>query len=347
MPPRTTIPTLQSLRGVAALVVLLHHASFVFATRPGFRGALEAVFNAHAAVAVFFVLSGFVLSRSLGAAPLSAGAVLRFWWRRGFRIYPAAWAGCALAVVVLALFAGVPTPGASRWFATMLAPARLDGAAILQDFAMLKVTLVPPLWSVRVELAMALVMPALWWLVRRGWALALIVGTGSLCLALGSAHALFAYAFAFALGSSLARHDDLSIPPAAALAALVALLCFRRIDPAWHFETGFNAVVPTFVESLAGAVVVGFLAQGGGPRWLVAAPLVALGDVSYSLYVLHFPILVALSKLPVFTAMAPEPAALLLMVLTLAATLPLALLSWRWIEQPGIAIGRKWQRHAG
>lgn len=345
MADRATIPALQSLRGVAALVVLLHHASFVFATGPGFRGVLETALNAHAAVVVFFVLSGFVLSRSLGGGPLSAGPVLRFWWRRGWRIYPAAWAGCALAVVVLALFAGVPTPGASPWFTAMLAPARLAGVDILQNLIVLKTTLVPPLWSVRVELAMSLLMPLLWWLVQRGWALPLLVGTGSLCLSLGSSHALFGYAFAFALGGSLARHDSLSITPIAALAALLALLFFRRIDPAWQLEIGFSAAVPTFVESLAGAVVVGFLAQGGGPRWLVAVPLVALGDISYSLYVLHFPILVALSKLPLFAGLAPEHAALLLMALTLAATLPAAVLAWRWIERPGIAIGRS--RHAG
>lgn len=39
----------------------------------------------------FFVLSGFVLAGTLWAKSLSSGEVLRFWWRRSVRIFPALW----------------------------------------------------------------------------------------------------------------------------------------------------------------------------------------------------------------------------------------------------------------
>lgn len=339
MSNRGHIPALQSLRGLAALVVLLHHASFVFATSPGFRSALETALNAHAAVVIFFVLSGFVLSRSLGDAPLNRRGVMRFWLRRGFRIYPAAWAACVLAIILMTVLADVPTRNASDWFGAMLSLARLDASNIITNLIVLKTTLVPPLWSVRMELAMSLLMPLIWGLVRRGFAVPLLVVTGTLCLA--SVHPLLAYVFAFALGSTLARHDSLSPTPLAALAAVLVLLFFRRLNPAWHFETDYEAAIPTFVESLAGVVVVAFVAQDRVPRWLVAAPLVALGDISYSLYALHFPILAALSKLPFLGNLAPDIAALLLMALTLAVTLPAAALAYRWIERPGIALGKR------
>ncbi|WP_426168000.1 acyltransferase family protein [Sandarakinorhabdus sp. DWP1-3-1] len=340
-----TIPALQSLRGIAALVVLLHHASFVFATSPWLRGALETALNAHAAVVLFFVLSGFVLCRSLAARPLTPTATARFWWRRAWRIYPAVFVAVMLAAAVLALLAGAPTPHASAWYMAMLAPAQPDPSGIALNLAVLKTTLVPPLWSVRVELMMSLLMPLVW-LVARGRLLwPLLALAAALCLGLGDRHAVLANGLAFAFGAALARNDAPVPGPVPAIAATIVLLLFRRLDPAWRFEMDFGAVVPTLVESLAAAVIVGHLARAEPPRWLVAAPLVGLGDISYSLYVLHFPILVALATLPLFAGLAPDPAALLLMALTLAATLPLAMLSYSWIERPGIAIGRG--RHAG
>jgi len=59
------VPELQSIRGLAALAVLLHHCSFLFVTSSTFHFFAEALFNAHAAVVIFFVLSGYVLVRSL------------------------------------------------------------------------------------------------------------------------------------------------------------------------------------------------------------------------------------------------------------------------------------------
>ena len=342
MRDRATIPALQSLRGLAALVVLLHHASFVFTTSPAFHSASETLFNAHAAVELFFVLSGFVLCRAFGGSALGAVTVGRFWWRRLFRIYPTVWAGCSLTVVALVLFEQVPVANASAWFDAAVPPGQLEGANLLANFLLLKRTLVLPLWSVRVELFMALLLPFFWVLLRHRLALPLLIGTGALCLATGGINPIFSHAFAFALGASLVHFHRLAFPAAAAVAAVLVLLFFRRIDPAWSLETGFNAPIPTFVESLTAAVVIGFLGQRRGPRWLVAAPLVALGDISYSMYALHFPILIALARLPVLAALPPDGAALALMALAPVVTVPAAFLAYRWIERPGIALGQRW-----
>ena len=337
------IPALQSLRGIAALVVLLHHASFVFATTPGVRYASEVLFNAHAAVVVFFVLSGFVLGRSLVQAPIDAPAVIRFWLRRGFRIYPAAWVACLGGLACLVLLAGYPTPHESAWFAGIYPAMLLAPADILANFAVAKTALVPPLWSVRIELLMSVLMPLLVVLVRGRGGIVVLAASAAACLWLGAVHPLLNYAFAFALGAFVAARPGRFMPGGAfAAVAVLALLFFRRIDHGWDFEIAYEAVVPTFVETIAGGVVVAWLAGGRRvPALLLSWPLIGLGDVSYSLYVLHFPILTALSKLPLFAAVSPDMAALLLTALTVAATLPLALLSWRWIERPGIALGQR------
>ncbi len=334
------LAALQSLRGLAALVVLLHHASFLFATSPGLRSATEILFNAHAAVVVFFVLSGFVLCRSLGDGAIDAAAALRFWVRRAFRIYPGVWLACALGWLYLSLLAAMPTPMASLWFVRAYPVAAPD---IVRSLAGIDSALVMPLWSVRVELVMSALMPLLWLAVRRGWGVPLLVAAAAASLGAGALHPELNYAFCFVIGAVAARHvERFAVGPGIGVAAVLVLLLFRRINPAWAFEIDFAAAVPTLVESLAGAVVVLWLAGGRGvPAALQRRPLTGLGDISFGLYVLHFPILSALSKLPVFARMAPDPAALLLTMLTLAVTLPLAALSYRWIERPGIALGQR------
>lgn len=95
----------EALRAVAALMVVVHHGSSIVTglTDIPRRGTLErfaAVFDS--GVAVFFVLSGFLLwwpfvDRSLrGIRP---EPILGFWWRRILRIVPAYW----LALTVFAL----------------------------------------------------------------------------------------------------------------------------------------------------------------------------------------------------------------------------------------------------
>lgn len=94
---------LDSLRGVAALMVLATHVAFVLPpgswARP-YQARLEAAF------AVFFVISGFLLYRPFVKARLLGGtpvAVRAYAWRRFLRIVPAFW----VAVTVIAVWIGV------------------------------------------------------------------------------------------------------------------------------------------------------------------------------------------------------------------------------------------------
>ena len=91
--PRVHFPGLEGLRALAAVMVVVHHA--VATAGPGRTGLLwtpAAVFDA--GVAIFFVLSGFLIYRPYAAAhnerrkPLRAAS---FWWRRLLRIVPAYW----------------------------------------------------------------------------------------------------------------------------------------------------------------------------------------------------------------------------------------------------------------
>jgi peptidoglycan/LPS O-acetylase OafA/YrhL len=72
------IEELQSLRGVAALMVAVSHMSSIYMLPPGTRIAIDFVCNAHACIIVFFVLSGYVLTGSLLRRGLSWPSIRGF-----------------------------------------------------------------------------------------------------------------------------------------------------------------------------------------------------------------------------------------------------------------------------
>ena len=90
---RARLLGLDGLRWVAASLIVVHHAANVSgAQRSAPFTQLAAV--ADVGVAVFFVLSGFVIYRPFAAAHLSGRSVpatVPFWWRRALRLLPAYW----------------------------------------------------------------------------------------------------------------------------------------------------------------------------------------------------------------------------------------------------------------
>lgn len=101
---RTHVVGLDGLRALAAFAVVAHHVGFDTGTI--FRGPLGIVWEQlDIGVAVFFVLSGFLLGgpfvrRLLEDRPIDG--IGRFWWRRAVRIYPAYW----VVLTVMVLFMG-------------------------------------------------------------------------------------------------------------------------------------------------------------------------------------------------------------------------------------------------
>ena len=96
-------PALTGLRGVAALMVLLTHVSFqtAYSIDAGMAGRVGS--RLEAGVAVFFVLSAFLLYRPWSRALLlddPRPRTGRYLWRRAVRVLPAYWATLLLVAVV-------------------------------------------------------------------------------------------------------------------------------------------------------------------------------------------------------------------------------------------------------
>jgi peptidoglycan/LPS O-acetylase OafA/YrhL len=95
-------PLFDSLRAIAALAIVLYHVGSEL--RPG--GVLqESLLRANVGVALFFVISGFLLYRPYVRARIEGGrepGVGSYAWRRFLRIVPAFW----VALTVIALWRG-------------------------------------------------------------------------------------------------------------------------------------------------------------------------------------------------------------------------------------------------
>lgn len=149
--PRSFIPALEGMRGLAALGVLVTHVAFqTGATHVPVLGRIWGRFDL--AVAVFFALSGFLLWRSHAGAARGMGptqGIVRYWISRATRILPAYWVAVAVVLTFL------PTANASyrTWWANL---------GLVQVFVPLTLTDgLTQMWSLSVEVAFYLVLPLL------------------------------------------------------------------------------------------------------------------------------------------------------------------------------------------
>jgi len=311
---------LDGMRAVAALfVVLTHGYSF-----SGVEGLPATAWLRHGrfAVDVFIVLSGFCLT--LGAArEVARGrpfAFLPYLRRRALRILPPYYAAVGLTLVLIACVPDLATPSGRRWDIAL--PATSPG--VLLSHLLLVHNLDPAwvfkingaLWSVATEWQIYFLFPVL----LRVWHHAGMAAMVSLACAGGAAlHCAFGrsldpaapwYIGLFAMGMAAAalglseaeehRRVREGVPwMAAAVVAAALVPAARAWDAGW-------ATRQMAADTLAGAGTAAFLIwwcrdrRLGPPeppavvRVLSSRPLVGIGTFSYSLYLVHVPVIAVL-----------------------------------------------------
>lgn len=305
---------LDALRGIAAFLVLLQHARVMgLDPRPFEHPLLER--GAHAlmhfsplrvlefgrgAVLFFFVLSGYVLTRAL--VRNGSPGLLAFAAQRTIRLMVPVFASVLLSA---GLYAAVADPallaGELRDRALDIwevAPGALD---VLRESALLRtasdpVQLNPVLWSLVHEWRLTLLLPLVLLFRGRVWWLLALGCVGMALGALGSGsedRVLLGERLHSTVVSTL--YFSLAVAAGAALALAGPLPLLTRDQ---RLAAGVAAVALfglSDVAVYAGAALLIVVAQqpGGFQRSLRRAPLVWLGHVSYSLYLVHAPVLVA------------------------------------------------------
>jgi peptidoglycan/LPS O-acetylase OafA/YrhL/lysophospholipase L1-like esterase len=348
------LPALDGLRGVALLAVLVHH---------GAPGWLPGGFLA---VTWFFALSGFLITGLLLTELEARGRVdvRRFFSRRARRLVPAALLGIAVAAAV-----GVANGGEGRRLLAGDAAGgvlsvvnwryALGGHSYQQSFG--EPSPLQHLWSLGVEeqvyLGLALAFVALGSrrlpVRARRPALAAVlaaailgsIGAASVVYRIGElpwrsyfgtdtrgAEPLVGALFAVVLVRAGGVRPVGRVLRALGVAAVVPLaLAAWRAQPhdLWLHRGGFAAV-----SALTCCVIVAATdARSVVARVLSASPLRTAGRVSYSAYILHWPLFLWLDASR--TGLAPAP----LLLVRVAVTMALASLSLRLVETP-IRAGR-------
>lgn len=326
---------IDGLRALAVAIVVIFHAG-VSPLRGGFIG-----------VDIFFVISGYLITRQI-RAEMEAGSfsIVGFYERRVRRIAPALLfvIAATLAVSPFVLFRPELVTSGMTAVASLLSVANLYLLGSAGYFAADAGT--QPLihmWSLGVEEQFYLFLPLL--LVAFGrrslgaarWTTLLFaLASLALCIGVTRIDRDFAYYFPLTRAWELLAGAALvfvALPPMPAwlrnLAAIGALLLIAasayKFYPQMAFP-GFYALAPV----LATVVLIAVGGQGGSAvtSGLSTGPLVRIGQISYSLYLVHWPILVFYRMARGVPISAAEAWGLV------AASVVAAYLSWRFVERP-------------
>jgi len=334
---------LDGLRGIAVILVIIFHSGLNWLPG-GFLG-----------VSVFFTLSGFLITSLLINECENTGRInlKAFWGRRLRRLAPAS----------LVVIAGVV--GFASWLSTSIEASRIKGDAISaalyfsnwrfiysgHSYGELFASPSPlqHLWSLSIEEQLYVIVPVVIaglfaiGLRRRAIGIVMLVAVAGSTIAtmFTNSHELIYYgthnrASELLLGSGLAclfgrRIERVAVRKSkpwssmyiVPLVGVIVLARFSSVDSPWVYSGALTLFAGLSVICLIAAV------QAGPVRsFLSTPPLVRVGEVSYGLYLIHWPVIVWLDS----DRIDLQPTALF--GVQVVATVVLTLMSYWLIEQP-------------
>jgi peptidoglycan/LPS O-acetylase OafA/YrhL len=354
---------LDSWRGLAAIAVALFHFKAT-----GFLHSVSLIRNADLAVPFFFVLSGFVVTHAYYDKVTDAVGAGRFLLRRFGRLYP-------LHIFVISIFVALeclkaiavqhgyqsyePAFSGTNDIASLVANILLLQAVVPFVYP----TWNAPSWSISVEFYTYVLFAVVFMLgkYRLQATGAVLLVSGAALLLLDSFHSGVTLTSGLGLAQSLVgfsagvltyqlfrwlKAKDVRIPTIVEIAAAALMAVTFHIHPR-----------QTVISIVAFSVVVIIFAFQAGhvSTWLKTRPLLFLGRLSYSIYLLHFlffavlflAIRVLQAKLGIALTIEGEieplihfgfPGATDLLALAyLATVVAAASITYEWIEKPGRA----------
>jgi peptidoglycan/LPS O-acetylase OafA/YrhL len=363
-------PALDGLRGIAIILVLLHHFTVLTPATAFDATLMQLPILGWSGVDLFFVLSGFLITGILVDARGSDRYFASFYARRTLRIFPLYYLVVFLSLVVL--------PLAPFWYDLLAGPGapreQLPYWLYLTNFAVAARDrflhgVLDIAWSLAIEEQFYLLWPAIVWLcpprLLGGLCLAVMIAAPvarSAALARGfeplDIYVLpFFRADALATGACLAwatrryRLDVAAVVApwvAAVTATVVALACWLDGESWWWGpamqRAGYSALAIT-----SGAMLLTAISRPRAhwwPRLLNAGWLRAFGKYSYCLYLIHLPVMRTVREFvwapdQFATLGTPWLGQLLFYALATAPAFAIAWLSWRFFEAPILRLKEK------
>ena len=342
---------LDSLRGIAVLGVVMVHASI------GADGFLKMytplrwiAFTGQRGVALFFVVSAFTLFLSFDHRRHDHRPVVNFFLRRWFRLAPMFYLAIAITRAYIPKFAGTVGQNVlAVFFLHGLSPAAIGVSAVGS-------------WSIADEALFYLCLPFLFSQIKtlRASVEWLILGSffGFVLQVLLTLHspqngeffqflsisaefpvflqgicAYFIWKEKILVVESLSHRRQISV-----LLLLAAVLLYTLLLPFSNWKLYPSTVVCMLL----------LLALSSFPwPFFVNRVTRFLGKISYSVYLLHFTVVIWLQKRTAELIIThpqwnmPHAQFVASFAIVLLFTIPVATATWRWIEEPGVAAGRR------
>lgn len=308
------------LVNAAAVSAVLEHTRFISAR----------------AVPAFFVVSGFVVYMSFDRSRnLANYTVSRF-----LRLYPAYFfVVCAMALTPLLLTGcegqTVFSPTWWRYLVANLAflnfvqptlPCLFEG-----NFDQ---TINGALWTLKIEVMFYASVPIIFWLIQRFGGL-LVLGT---LFVLGAIYSAILLSLAANTGSGLYETLANQLPGQMTYFAMGMLLYlyYGHFAAHWKWLIPLSAVLMLASLPVVEPIVLGIFIIGAATAGVRQLDLSKMGDLSYGIYIFHFPIIQLSIHFGLF-----ENAHLLHFIAILFATFAAAYFSSRLIELPSARLKRK------
>jgi peptidoglycan/LPS O-acetylase OafA/YrhL len=343
---------------MAALAVVWGHALLAFA--PSYLHKLSGTplqlfVDGYGAVSMFFVLSGYVLSfRYLSLERMQAFELWGFYLKRYCRI-----ALPYLGALVLSLLAfrfiydgeQARQAGYSAWALRLWSPEKVDLGLLeyIKSVIMIlpgtQFPLIPQAWTLRIEMGMSLLLPFLILVACRSpiWlAVLAVVLVKLLNLYIYIAHFVFGILLAIyaeQVAGYLRRHTWTGW-----LVLLLGLLLFGYKNPPDILSAKLTPAETRLLTGLGSAMVLGWImANPLAQKFLGIAVFRFLGRVSYSLYLVHLVVILAIMPLLINwwagLGLVGHGSNLLALILTTALSLLLASACWYLMESPSMKLG--------
>ena len=330
------------LRGVAALMVVAYHQQFTAGYKLPIETATELFRRSYLMVDLFFILSGFIISYVYNAEErMGSRAVLSFGRARFARIYPLhVFALLSLTIFTLGVSTLLVISGHrpqqigsfGDWFRELILlnawiPARNEWnvpswSISAEAFAYLLFPLFAAAYAARARLTqLAVLAAAASFYLLAGNSLDITVGLAPLrCIA------------GFSLGMLLFYHRErIEHLPALSVLQLVA---FVWIVVALVYPVRDSLIIPPFFAIVA----LTWRDRGIVAELLAAKPLHWLGQVSYSVYLMHVPVGAAIwfiwVRIQPKLGLGEVASRSLLLCIVFTAVLTVSSLTYRFVERP-------------
>ena len=328
------MPLIDALKAIAACLVLLNHFSsygpLAAAAGEIFPDVSGWLFDyGRMAVQVFLVIAGFLAARGLSSQGQALPAFpLPLIWKRYLRLVVPYMAAIGLAIVAAAI--------ADHWMNDDAIPARatfrqwLAHALLLQSLLGFE-SLSAGVWYIAIDFQLFALMALLLWAGRvNRLAPALVLGTAAASL------------FWFNLDADWDNWAIYFFGSYGLGAAAWWASERKQMAASWLGVIATVAVAALIVDfrlrialALAVALLLGFGRRNEFlERWPESATLAFLGRISYSIFLVHVPILLLVNGLYAKLEWSSPASAIFALFFALTAAICAATLFYRWIESP-------------